>query len=136
MKSLVKNILQKNFNKANEIFENKIEEISNRLLFEEKRRIASEIFEVFSLNEGRFKIVRARIRNGKVQRRKKISNLKGYTFRKKGKGPARLVRMSPSERRKRRMGQRRGKIKRRAKLARIRIKQKRALRKRRSMGLK
>lgn len=84
----------------------------------------------------RFKIVRARIRKGKIQRRKKVSNIKGYTFRKKGKGPARLVKMTPQERRKRKIGQRRGKIKRKAKLSRTKQKMKRSLRKRRALGLK
>ncbi|MEX0598826.1 MAG: hypothetical protein WD512_20245 [Candidatus Paceibacterota bacterium] len=83
----------------------------------------------------RFRIVKARIRKGKVQRRRKVSNIKGYTFRKKGKGPPKLVRMTPQERRKRRLSQRRGKIKRRGKMARFRQRMKRALRRRKSLGL-
>jgi len=78
----------------------------------------------------RIKIVKVRIRNGKVQRRKKVSNVSGYTLRGGG-----LKRMTPTERRNRRMGQRRGKIKRRAERVQIRMKFKRALRKRKSMGL-
>ena len=88
------------------------------------------------LNEARFRIVKARIRNGKIQRRKKVSGVKGYTFRKKGKGPAKLVRMSAAERRHRKMGQKRGKIKRRAKLARIKQKQRRARLKRKALDIK
>jgi hypothetical protein len=79
---------------------------------------------------GRVKIIRARVRGGKVQRRKKLSAVKGYTLR-RGK----LVRMSPSERLRRKRGARRAKVKRRAKMARALIKRKRSLRKRKSLGL-
>lgn len=64
------------------------------------------------ITEARFKIVN-RVRNGKVQRRKKISNVKGYRFQ-----DGRLVRMSPQEKMKRIRGQRKAKIKRKAKMAR------------------
>ena len=84
-----------------------------------------------SLDEARFKIVKARIRNGKVQRRKKVSTAPGLTFR-EGK----LIRMSPSERRHRKMGQRRGKLKRRAKMSRILRKRTMSLRKRSRLGIK
>lgn len=79
----------------------------------------------------RIKIVKARIRGGKVQRRKRVSNVKGFTLR-----GGRLTRMSAAERRRRKMGQRRGKIKRRAKMNRILMKRQRSLRKRASIGLK
>lgn len=83
---------------------------------------------------GRAKIIKIRIRtvDGKpvVQRRKKLSNVKGFTIR-----GGKMVRMSPSERLHRKMGAKRGKIKRRAKLARSLIKRKRALLRRKSMGL-
>ena len=81
--------------------------------------------------EARFKIVKARIRNGKIQRRKKISTVKGYTIR-KGK----LTRMLPKERRNRKIGQRRGKIKRKRTIRRALVKRKRSLRKRRGLGLR
>jgi len=84
-----------------------------------------------SLDEaGRFKIVRVRIRNGKIQRRKKISTVKGWTFR-----GGRFTRMSATERRHRRMGARKAKIKRRAEKSRIRLHMKRSLRKRHALGL-
>lgn len=83
------------------------------------------------VKQGRAKIIRARVRGGKVQRRKKFSAVKGFTIR-KGK----LVRMSPAERRKRKMGARRAKLKRKAKLARAMMKRKRSLRKRAAIGLK
>tara|TARA_R110000772_G_scaffold99174_1_gene198746 strand:- start:23104 stop:24033 length:930 start_codon:yes stop_codon:yes gene_type:complete len=82
------------------------------------------------LQEASFKIVRARVRGGKIQRRKKVSTRPGYTFR-----GGKLVRMSPSERRKRKMGARRGKIKRRSKMNRANMKRARSNRKRNALGL-
>ena len=83
-----------------------------------------------TLHEARVKIVKARIRGGKVQRRKKVSTMKGYTMR-NGK----LVRMSTTEKQHRKMGARKGKSKRKAKLARALIKRKRSLRKRAGLGV-
>lgn len=86
--------------------------------------------EEVELDEARIKIVKARVRGGKVQRRKKVSNVPGYTLRGGG-----LKRMSAIERRNRKMGQKRGKIKRRMKLARTLVKRQRSIRKRQSLGL-
>jgi hypothetical protein len=110
----------------------------------QKEEVAVEQTDFFSLDEsarsqrrkrntqkmGRLKVVKVRIRQGKIQRRKKVSAVKGYTVR-KGK----LTRMTPAERRKRRLGARRGKFKRKSKLNRTRVKLKRSLRRRKSMGL-
>jgi hypothetical protein len=82
------------------------------------------------LEEARVKIVRARVRGGKVQRRKKVSTVKGYTVR-----GGKLVKMSTKEKMDRKRGARRAKVKRRAKLARALIKRKRSLRKRKALGL-
>lgn len=82
------------------------------------------------LDEARINIVRARVRGGKVQRRKKISNVPGMTLR-----GGTLKRMSAAERRRRKMGARRGKVKRKAKLSRSLMKRKRSLQKRKSLGL-
>jgi len=82
------------------------------------------------LDEARIKIIKARIRGGKIQRRKKVSNVPGMTFR-----GGTLKRMSPAERRRRKLGQRRGKIKRQAKMSRIIMKRSRSMRKRKSMGI-
>lgn len=82
------------------------------------------------LEEARIKIVKARIRGGKIQRRKKVSNVPGMTFR-----GGKLTRMSPAERRRRKMGQRRGKMKRKAKMTRTLMKRRRSLQKRRTLGL-
>ena len=79
---------------------------------------------------GRKKLIKARVRGGKVQRRKVVSAVKGYTIR-----GGKLTRMSASERLRRRIAQRKGKVKRRAKLARALIKRKRSLRRRKSLGL-
>lgn len=79
---------------------------------------------------GRKKLIRARVRGGKVQRRKVVSAVKGYTIR-----GGKLKRMTSAERLRRRISQRKGKMKRRAKMARALIKRKRSLRKRASLGL-
>jgi hypothetical protein len=85
---------------------------------------------VSSIDEARIRIVKARIRGGKLQRRKKVSNVKGYTIR-----GGKLTRMSSKERLDRKKGARIGKVKRRAKLARALVKRKRSLRKRSALGL-
>lgn len=82
------------------------------------------------LDEARVKIVKARIRGGKIQRRKKVSNVPGMTMR-----GGKLKRMTPAERRHRKMGQRRGKLKRKAKMNRAIMKRQRSLRKRKALGL-
>lgn len=71
------------------------------------------------LNEALFKKVKVRIRNGKVQRNKKVINKSGYKL-----VHGQPKRMSPMERRHRKISQRRGARKRKAKLS-------KALRKRR-----
>lgn len=83
-----------------------------------------------SLDEARIRIIKARIRGGKLQRRKKVSNVKGYTIR-----GGKLTRMSSKEKLHRKRGARIGKVKRRAKLARALVKRKRSLRKRSALGL-
>jgi len=77
----------------------------------------------------RIKIVKLRIRNGKIQRRKKVSNIKGYSFR-----GGKLQRMSAAERRRRKMGAKRAKIKRRSKQSRINMKRARSILKRKRLG--
>lgn len=77
----------------------------------------------------RIKRVRARIRNGKVQRNVKQSNVQGYTMR-----GGKLTRMSATEKMHRKRGARKGKLKRRAKAARIKMKMMRSLKRRKSLG--
>jgi hypothetical protein len=108
-------------------------------LYEAKQEVLKEMQELLDnlyveeeeqvLEEGRFKIVRVRIRKGKVQRRKKVSTIKGYTIRK-----GRLTRMSTMEKRNRKIGARRGKIKRRAKKAKALMNRKRSIRKLKAVG--
>lgn len=62
------------------------------------------------LGEARFSIVN-RVRGGKIQRRRKVSNMPGYRFQ-----DGRLVRMSTRERLHRKMAQRKGAIKRKSKM--------------------
>jgi len=97
------------------------------------KQYISEILDEANRNvikQGRTKLIRARVRGGKVQRRKKFSAVKGYTIR-----GGKLTRMSPREKLKRKIGARRAKVKRRAKKARMLMKRKRSLRKRKSLGL-
>lgn len=158
MNNLVEFITSKNFDEANSIVEEKFELIMRSKLLEMKKMIAAksvdeqnlpmnkrypnaaskvradikeEDLEEDQLDEARFKIVKARIRGGKIQRRRKVSNVPGMTFR-----GGKLTRMSPTERRRRKMGARRGKIKRKAKMSRALMKRKRSMMKRRSMGLR
>ncbi len=140
MPKLILAILDEDFSKAREFVRKRINEAKEKIQLEVRKRLVAEMFsddfEIETLEEGkRFNIVRVRIRKGKVERRKKVSNMAGYTFRKKGAGPAKLIRMSPIERRKRKISQRRGAIKRRSKMARIQQKMKRIRLKRRSLGL-
>lgn len=97
------------------------------------KKIISEARNVVRM--GRTKLIRARVRTVKgkvtVQRRKKFSAVKGYTIR-----GGKVVRMTSSERLKRRISQRKAKIKRKAKAARAMIKRKRSMRRRQSLGLK
>lgn len=86
-------------------------------------------FEEFLSEAQRIRRIRVRIRNGKVQRNVKKSGVKGYTFR-----GGHLIRMSAQEKLHRKRGARKGKIKRRAKMARILMKRKRSMRRLISMG--
>lgn len=82
------------------------------------------------LDEARIKLVKARIRGGKIQRRKKVSNVAGMTIR-----GGKLQRMSTAERRRRKMGARKAVRKRAPKMNRALMKRKRSLMKRRALGL-
>lgn len=116
--------------RLNEIFEEKLNQIKLRIVAED---YDPDLFlpEANVMKMGRTKLVRLRIRKGKVQRRKKFSTVKGYTIR-----GGKLVRMSPSERMHRKRGARRTKIKLRAKKNVILRKRNISLRKRRAMGIR
>ena len=133
MKDIVEKILSNKLIDAQSLLEDKIYEILEDKLTEIKARMALEMFD---LNEGniqkmgRTKLVKVRIRGGKVQRRKKVSGVQGYTMR-----GGRMIRMSPQERRNRKMAARKSKFKRRAKLGQALRKRKMSLRRRGSLGL-
>ena len=105
-----------------------IKERLNEILSEKLDMLKEHV--AIELDEARVKVIKARVRGGKVQRRKKVSNVKGYTIR-----GGKLTRMSAKEKLDRKRGQRKGKIKRKAKMARAMMKRKRSLRKRASLGL-
>jgi hypothetical protein len=112
-----------------ELFEQKLEIIKQRIVVEEAEKLGLD--EANILKMGRTKLVRVRIRAGKVQRAKKFSSVPGYTIR-----GGKVVRMSSQERRHRKMGARRAKIKLRSKKNQILRKRKISLRKRKAMGVR
>lgn len=151
MKDFVTNILEGKLLESQENINNRINELLEQKLQQFKMQLATEMFgdiwqeieeddELYEDDEsiseaniqkmGRTKLVRVRVRNGKVQRRKKLSNVKGFTYR-----GGKLVRMSPMERRNRKMAARRVKIKLRSKRSQILRKRKLSLRRRKAMGL-
>jgi hypothetical protein len=112
-----------------ELFEQKLEIIKLRIVAEESAKLNLDEANIQKM--GRTKLIRVRIRAGKVQRRKKFSTVPGYTIR-----GGRVVRMSSQERRHRKMGARRAKIKLRSKKNQILRKRKISLRKRKAMGVR
>jgi len=82
------------------------------------------------LDEARINIIKARIRGGKIQRRKRVSNVPGMTLR-----GGKLQRMSAAERRRRKLGARKAVRKRMPKMNRALMKRKRSLMKRRALGI-
>ena len=138
MRSLIDAILSNDLLEAKKILDERLDELADDALTDVKDDMALEMFDV-DLDEleegnimkmGRTKLIRVRIRGGKIQRRKKLSAVKGYTTR-----GGKLVRMSPVERRNRKMASRRSKFKRRAKLRQSLRKRKISLRRRSAMGL-
>jgi hypothetical protein len=93
-------------------------------------------FKEFLLDEavvqkiGRKRIVRVRVRKGKIQRNKTFSNQPGWTIR-----GGKMVRMSYKERRDRKLGSQRSKFKKAAKLKQTLRKRRTSLRKRGALGL-
>lgn len=144
MSGFVSRLLSNNLVEARNELDVKIRSLVEQKLSQIKMRITAEVYDeigvevdfVDALTEGnilrmgRTKMVRVRIRRGKVQRRKKLSAVKGYTIR-NGK----MTRMMPLERRNRKMASRRSKFKRRAKLRQSLRKRKMSLRRRTAMGL-
>ena len=107
-----------------------LNQLQSQIDLAKKTRPYNEETEEEELDEARINLIRARIRGGKIQRRKRVSNVPGMTLR-----GGTLKRMSAAERRRRKMGARKGKVKRRAKLSRSLMKRKRSLQRRKSLGL-
>lgn len=100
-------------------------------------KLATIVDEIdFKLDEGniqrmgRTKLIRVRVRKGKIQRRVKKSAVPGFTIR-----GGKLKRITPQEHRHRVMATKRSKFKRRAKLALSMRKRQRSIMKRKAMGL-
>jgi hypothetical protein len=81
------------------------------------------------LDEARVNIVKLRVRGGKIQRRKKVSNVPGMTFR-----SGKLERMSASERRRRKLGAKKGARKSKMKKTQMLRKRRMSLMKRQRLG--
>ena len=81
------------------------------------------------LEAARIKVIKLRVRGGKVERRKRVSNIPGFTLR-----GGKLTRMSPTERRRRKLGAKRAKIKKRSKMQQILRKRSRSIQKRKRLG--
>jgi hypothetical protein len=124
---LLSNELVEARNELDKKIKNLVEEKVNQI----KVRLADELLgEGNVLKMGRTKLIRVRVRKGKVQRRKKFSAVKGYTIR-----GGKLTRMMPTELRNRKVASRRSKFKRRSKLNVSLRKRRTSLRKRRALGL-
>jgi len=138
MKNIIQNIVNKNLVSVRKsIDESMADRISIRLI-DLKKGIQAEHFSLpldeerdLVIEAGRFKIVRARVRAGKVQRRKKVATIDGFTMR-----DGKVTKMSPRERQNRKISQKKARFKRRAKKHQARRSTVRAMRKRKSVGLK
>lgn len=145
MNSFVSKILSNKLVEARNELELRIKNLVEEKINQVKLRVAAEMYEEVGLDVdfvteeltegnimrmGRSKVIRVRIRNGKVQRRKKLSAVKGYTIR-----GGKMTRMMPAERRNRKLASRRSKFKRRAKFRQALRKRKMSLRRRSAMGL-
>lgn len=145
MNKFVENLLSNNLVESKIELEGKLKELVSERMNQFKMRVTAQMYEEIgfeldlisnTLGEanitrmGRTKLVRVRIRGGKVQRRKKVSAVKGYTIR-----GGKMVRMSAQERMHRKRAARKSKFKRRAKLRQALRKRKMSLRRRAAMGL-
>jgi len=81
MKDFVSKLLAGSLVEAREMLEDRLDQLIEERLTEEKAKIALEMFDLEEGNiqrMGRMKLVRVRIRKGKVQRRRKVSAVKGF----------------------------------------------------------
>jgi len=109
--NIVDLILSENYVDAKKYFQNKINESIKENLELIKDQVFDEINEDNVQRFGREKLIRVRVRKGKIQRRIFKSAVKGFVVR-----HGHITRMMPSERRHRMLGARKGKIKRRAEI--------------------
>jgi hypothetical protein len=128
---LVKAIQDGDAKNIHELFTSLINNKVETLLSELKQEIADEVLEDEDIGEARIKRVN-RIRGGVVQRRKVVATDKSY--RAKGDGSQKVIRMSASERRNRKLAQKKAARKRVSKSARSLIKRKLTNRKRQTRG--
>jgi hypothetical protein len=91
---------------------------------------AAQFEEDVELKEARINLIKARIRGGKIQRRKKVSNVPGFTLR-----AGQLTRMSAAERRHRKLGAKRAARKTKMKKTQVLRKRRISLQKRQRLGI-
>ena len=135
----IENILNRNYVKAKEEVFARMNEMFERKLFALKKIVAENFIEETDeeLNEanvsrqGRLKLIRVRIRGGKVQRRVKKSAVKGFTLR-----GGKLKRITAMQKLKMSRVHKRAAVKRRAKKSVALQKRKRSIRKLRAMGVR
>lgn len=136
---IIENILNKNFVEARkQIFEQLASIVAEQLAAYKKvvaenlhEEDEEQIDEANVMRQGRLKLIKVRIRGGKVQRRVKKSAVKGFTLR-----GGKLKRITSSQRIKMKRVQKRAAIKRRAKMARTLMKRKRSMRKLKALGVR
>jgi hypothetical protein len=135
MLELVNDLLDGNLVEAKIALEDRINELFYEKLDVLKRKVA-ENFSTTDLKEsnvykmGREKNIRIRIRKGKIQRRVTKSATPGYVYRNQ-----KLVRMTPQEKRHRKMAARTSRFKRRHELQQSIRKRRVALRRRKALGV-
>lgn len=135
----IENILNRNYVKAKEEIFARMNEMLERKLFALKKIVAEnfiehaegQLDEANVVKQGRVKLIKIRIRAGKVQRRVKKSAVKGFTL-KGGK----LKRITAAQRIKMKRIQKRAAIKRKSKMSRTLLKRKRSLRKLKALGVR
>ena len=130
MEDFVQCIFEGKLKEAKEHLVERIEELISEKLEDSEVEIVDDLTEGNIQKMGRTKLIRVRIRKGKVQRRVKKSAVQGFTIR-----GGKLTRMSPQERRHRKMAARRSKFKRRSKMKQSLRKRVLSIRKRKAMGL-
>lgn len=144
MQDFVSKLLSNRLVEAKNELDSRIQSLVEQKLNQIKLRLATEIGNNIGVDVtleegsgmsnvtkmGRTKLVKVRVRKGKIQRRKRFSAVKGYTIR-----GGKMTRMMPNERRNRMIAAKRSKFKRRAKLKIALRKRKISLGKRRAMGL-